>query len=690
MKICLVTPDIVGPIQNGGIGTFCAHLLDLLQGHELTLVFTAAAEKGSDPNWRGHYLRKGIRVVTLRDLQTYAEQRNINPQQDRFLQRSWMIYQWLAGEQFDLVHFQDWGANGFYAIRAQRTGLAFSKTRLAVTVHSPSKWLRQGMREWPEDTLGHLRLNYAERYCIEHAGAALFPSSHMRDWCRSEGWQIPETHWVLPCPYVHKAAAPDKKSIDPAHLIFFGRLEARKGLDLFLSALERILAQEPHGIEQVSFLGKDGQLKGAPSSERIRALSLQLPGIKFHIHTDLDAEAALQYIRESRGIAWMPSRIDNCPYAVIECIENQIPFFAAATGGVPELVAPEHRFPLSSIGIEKSMLLREKTAGQALHPYSAESANTLWLDWHAQLKPVVAYADTIALDDLPWVSVCVPYYNQPEFLPHTLNALKQCDYPNLEVIVINDGSNDPKCTAVWDKMVKRYEQLDWSFYELKVNQGLGAARNVAASKATGEYLIFNDSDNCAFPQMIERFVRAMEHSGADCLTCGFVRHHGKGDPLLTPAPGKVIRPLGDFTLLGLLDNVYGDANFCIRRETFEAIGGFCEDRDTAAHDWELLLRLSLEGYDVDVIPTELYWYRHLPNSMMRQADRYQSHLIAVQSWLNKQDSLLSRQLLTQLTIPLFLEHQHLHKSWSRLPKFLQRWQRNRRRGQNSPWWRFWS
>ena len=691
MKICLVTPDIVGPIQNGGIGTFCAHLLECLKGHELTLVFTAAEEKYAAAGWKQVYKRKGIRVVTLEDLQPFAEKRTINPDPDRFLQRSWMVYRWLEGESFDLVHFQDWGANGFYAIRAQRMGLALYTTRLAVTVHSPSEWLRQGMREWPEDTLAHLRLNYAERYCIEKANAVIFPSAHMRDWCRTEGWQVPEDHWVMPCPYVSNSTTPEQQSTepDPAHLIFFGRLEARKGLDLFLKALERILLEPSHGIQRISFVGKDGRLKGEISSERIRKLQSIAPEVEIQIHTQFDMHGALDYLRKSQGVVWMPARIDNCPYTVIECIENHLPFFAAATGGVPELIAHNCGFPLSVEGLIQSIQRRNEVETPTSHLYSAEQTNQQWIDWHHQLAPVASFVESLPLDELPWVSVCVPYFNQPEFLPHTLNALKQCDYPNLEVIVINDGSTDPRAIAVWEKMLHRYEQLDWTFYDLKVNQGLGAARNVAASKATGEYLIFNDSDNCAFPQMIERFVRAMEHSGADCLTCGFIRHHGKGDPLLTPAPGKVIRPLGDFTLLGLLDNVFGDANLCIRREVYEASGGFCEDRDTAAHDWELLLRLALEGHDIDVIPTELYWYRHLPNSMMRQADRYQSHLIAVQSWLEKKDPLLSSQLLSQLTIPLFLEHQHLQKSWSRLPRFLQRWQRNLRRGQQQPWWRFW-
>ncbi|MCC5806446.1 MAG: glycosyltransferase [Opitutales bacterium] len=693
MRICLVTPDIVGPIQNGGIGTFCTHILELLKGHhELTLVFTAEKERNAASGWQRRYEQAGIRIVTLNELQAHAESRDINPVQDRFLQRSWMVYQWLTCETFDLVHFQDWGANGFYAIRAQRTGLALSSTRLAVTVHSPSEWLRQGMREWPGDTLAHLRLHYAERYCVEHAHTVVFPSAHMRDWCREEGWSVPENNSVIPCPYTMDSTAPTGhgKEPDPAHLVFFGRLEARKGLDIFLKALERILSGPSHGIKRISFVGKDGCVNGEAGSQRIRKLQKRVPGVELRTLTTLDMPGALTYLRESRGIVWMPSRIDNCPYTVIECIENRIPFYVAATGGTPELVHASRTFPLSLGGIIDKILACGEAADTEPHPYSAESANTLWLKWHSRRASRPTSAAKTSRGKPPLVTVCVPYFNQPEFLPHTLKALKRIEYPDLEVIVINDGSTEPEAAAVWNKMAQQYEEAGWTFHELEVNQGLGAARNAAARISTGKFLVFNDSDNCAFPRMIERFVHAMAHSGADCLTCGFVRHHCKSDPFQTPRPGKVIRPLGPFTLLGLLDNVYGDANFCIRRDVFDAVGGFCEDHETATHDWEFLLRLDLGGYDIDVIPTELFWYRHLPQSMMRQADLYQSHLVAVQSWLSQHDSSRDRRLFTQLTLPLFHEQQQLRKSWSRLPRFLQRWFRRRRHGHKKPCWRFWT
>ncbi|MCC5841513.1 MAG: glycosyltransferase [Opitutales bacterium] len=656
-----------------------------MKDHERTLVFTSAEPKRAARGWRRHYERAGVRVVTLKELQAHAETHDVHPEQERFLQGSWMVYRWLADEAFDLVHFQDWCANGFYSIRARRMGLALTNTRLAVTVHAPSEWIRRGMHEWPEDTVAHLRLHYAERYCVEHSDAAVFPSAHMREWCREEGWRIPEEHSIIHCPYTGDGNArpsPPVAKPDPAHLIFFGRLEARKGLDIFLDALQQILSAETsHGIERISFVGKDGRLSGEVGSEQIKRLQKVTPKVDWRVLTNLDMQGALDYLCESRGIVWMPSRLDNCPYTVVECIEEGIPFFAAATGGVPELVHPAQTFPLSVDGIIETIQRRREVINTApQHPYSAKAVNGMWQDWHNKEKrrPAPIPLREAPRHKLPKVTVCVPYFNQPAFLPHTLRALQRIDYPELEVIVVNDGSTDREATNTWSKMREQHRKAGWTFLDLEVNRGLGAARNAAAHRATGEYLIFNDSNNCAFPEMIERFARAMQRSGADCLTCGFIRHHSKSDPFETPRPGKVTRPLGAFTLLGLLDNVYGDANFCIRRDVFEAVGGFREERDTNTHDWELLLRLDLNGRDVDVIPTELFWYRHLPDAMMLRADPYQSHHAAIQSWLSSGESLRDHHLFNQLPLFLFHERQRLRKSISRLPKFLQRWIGQRR------------
>ena len=67
-------------------------------------------------------------------------------------------------------------------------------------------------------------------------------------------------------------------------------------------------------------------------------------------------------------------------------------------------------------------------------------------------------------------------------------------------------------------------------------------------------------------------------------------------------------------------NIFGDANFIVTRKVFTALGGFATDR-SAVEDWQFLLRLALRGFRQIVIPENLYWYRFLPDSMMRTTDK---------------------------------------------------------------------
>jgi GT2 family glycosyltransferase len=87
-------------------------------------------------------------------------------------------------------------------------------------------------------------------------------------------------------------------------------------------------------------------------------------------------------------------------------------------------------------------------------------------------------------------------------------------------------------------------------------------------------------------------------------------------------------PLGNCTELGLFVNMFGDANFIVRRSVFEALMGFSVRRPRYQYigfeDYEFLARLSLAGYRLDVIPEFLLHYRHRSDSLLRTSAGYQT------------------------------------------------------------------
>ena len=107
-------------------------------------------------------------------------------------------------------------------------------------------------------------------------------------------------------------------------------------------------------------------------------------------------------------------------------------------------------------------------------------------------------------------SIIVPVFNRPHEVKDLLKSLTQQDYGNFEVILVEDGSS-LKC----DSVVKNFhEQLDITYY-FKENTGPGDSRNFGASKASGDYLVFFDSDCIIPPQYLQIVKQALSSNPLD-------------------------------------------------------------------------------------------------------------------------------------------------------------------------------
>ncbi|XRB01883.1 glycosyltransferase [Pycnococcus provasolii] len=254
------------------------------------------------------------------------------------------------------------------------------------------------------------------------------------------------------------------------------------------------------------------------------------------------------------------------------------------------------------------------------------------------------------LDESHWpvVSIVITHYNRPKLLPFAIRSYAEQDYPSekVQLIVIDDGSSDADVSAALDAI-----ELEWRFAERgwlllrEPNRYLGGARNTAASHAQGEYILFVDDDNIAKPFEVRTFVRAMESSGADVLTSftDFVWGNDEmtpsGDtavPMLSvqdtnasakakghfshSTPGFVF--LGGSPEAGLFKNGFGDANCFVRTATFLSLGGYTTDRGIGYEDWEMYAKLSLGGYELQVVPYALYHYRFTGGASMQKSTSY--------------------------------------------------------------------
>ncbi len=349
----------------------------------------------------------------------------------------------------------------------------------------------------------------------------------------------------------------------------------------------------------------------------------------------------MEYLRQPNRLAVIPSLLENSPYTVLECLGARIAFLASRVGGIPELIAPEdaERVCFEPNARALSALLgRALTEGfRTARPAVDFGANEqAWIAWHEGLTmPAHPEAHPAADVDPPrWpkVSVCLTTFNRPALLRQAVASVSRLTYPNLEVVLVDDGSTQPEALAALDELQPEFARRNWHIVRQK-NLYLGAARNTAARQASGDFLLFMDDDNYAEPNEVSVLVKAALRTGADIVACGMNYFEGHEAPEVKKAAQGRWLPLGGAATVGAFRNCFGDANALVRRPCFERVGGFTEDYGVTHEDWEFHARAVLAGFKLTVVPEFLFWYRVNPESMIRTANQYRNHMRSIRPYV---------------------------------------------------------
>ncbi len=187
----------------------------------------------------------------------------------------------------------------------------------------------------------------------------------------------------------------------------------------------------------------------------------------------------------------------------------------------------------------------------------------------------------------PQVSVVIPTYNRAALLPRAIRSVLSQTFPDIECIVVDDGSTDH--TAA---LVEGFQDPRLRFLRLSVNRGVGHARNVGIQSARGELIAFLDSDDEWLPQKLERQVKRMRETadpGVAVIYCLSCQYDGAADRM---KPHRTIIYEGD--VFGHLLTGWCPPTaslFLVKRASLQEIGGF-DERLPYAEDHDLWLRLA--------------------------------------------------------------------------------------------------
>lgn len=216
----------------------------------------------------------------------------------------------------------------------------------------------------------------------------------------------------------------------------------------------------------------------------------------------------------------------------------------------------------------------------------------------------------------PLVSVIIPAYNAEKFIVRTLNSVIDQTYRNIEVIVVDDGSQDTtaeiiRSIANQDNRIQLLQQQ---------NAGVAAARNLAIQESKGEFIAPIDADDIWYPENIEKQVQCMlEADSSVGVVYSWSADIDEDDNLTGKVHAANITGIV-FTTLLLHNFIANASSTLIRRTCFEKVGyydsSFREQNAQGCEDWDLTLRIA-EYYQFQVVPAFLVGYRKLHNSMSR-------------------------------------------------------------------------
>ena len=213
----------------------------------------------------------------------------------------------------------------------------------------------------------------------------------------------------------------------------------------------------------------------------------------------------------------------------------------------------------------------------------------------------------------PKISVIVPIYNAIKYLGATVESLLSVTEPDIEIILVDDGSTDGSgelCDAVFDARVRVIH---------KENGGVSSARNAGLAVATGEYIGFLDADDLIYPDVYSTLVKRAEAAEADVAQCAVVCVETDGSERTVYQPKSEIileRPFSSRQLTRHL--CYGCCSKIYKRELLEKIR--FDERFTIGEDLHFNLACLSAAKKIIISPKAVYRYMQREDSVTHTAN----------------------------------------------------------------------
>jgi glycosyltransferase involved in cell wall biosynthesis len=322
-----------------------------------------------------------------------------------------------------------------------------------------------------------------------------------------------------------------------------------------------------------------------------------------------DAELAPWYA--CCDLMLLTSVFEGIPIVVYDAMAMAVPTVAPALPGIVELlddtggvlIAPRHEVSAYADAVERIMDnpglardLGERARQRVLEDFSLEKMGRE----HGYLYERLLPARPTPTDDQtfpgellmrtrpvrgkPLVSVVIPCFQHGSFLLECIGSVMAQTYPNIEIVIVDDASDDEATCFVLDDLARR---PNVSVIRLTENMGPGVARQRGIDEARGRYILPVDADNRLTEDAVASLVLQLQESGE---RVGFIYPNQtffgmRNDAATSPS----------YNLDLLLENNYCDTSCLIDREIFTAGVRYGDDLRWVHEDWDFTLALAERG-----------------------------------------------------------------------------------------------
>lgn len=589
-NVLVVTSGLDHCVSSGGIKTAMTNLIDMLRSNDKSfdILMSGMGKCSKNINLKKYFYEKygaNFNIADLNDKSQYYGTVDMH--------RSFKVLQYIeSNNHYDTIIFHDFQGVGYYTMLAKRGGLLQSEI-ICYCHGNHYLSFRYGNKVLNNDNYFTC---YMERKSVEYADKVVFVSDFNKRFYKTLNSSNNNNYVIPNYSKVYKNLQYGSTT-DKTKVCFVSRLEILKGIDIFIE----FVIKKQNELKEVHFIGNEVKINGISSVTYIQRKIGQLRN-RIIFKTGMNSYDWIKYVKENNLLLIYPSRGETSSLVIREALDHNIPFIASNLPGIQEQIQNNvHELCLFKTDDILNLIEKYDNLTDVHISKNENISNDFHLqNWMNILNNHIPSNNTL-LNYNPLITVIIPTINRYDELLESLDSIRNQTYKNIEIIIGDDGSSE----EIKKKLSLLENNNTRIYFFNKMYKGRNC--NECSKHANGEFILFFDDDDIAYPTMIQEYIKLYNHENYDMISCFadvFERQiSNKNNRYISMS-------IGDCLEANIKNHLCGKGTFMIKKSVFKELDGYMNDTErTKWVDKRFYIKAQLNKCKIRVYPGPLYHYR---------------------------------------------------------------------------------